>query len=634
MSAGLVTCAAACLAATVQLYVAPDQPRPHVYVGDPLIIEIESDGNTRAVVNVTIEPDYGAATTEQAWDPVDLRAHATRWLTVDSAPDGRGQYELRARVEHDGLVSETARTFCRVDRPLPGYELPVSVALADDTPHALVALKVISVRCVRWDAGTRDLAARVDEAVAAGCRALVAVAPEDVEACESLARELGERVAGWEVDPGGNAETFAAAAAGLRAGGAHAAIDLVVDRPEAVTNILHAGHGPHIRTLVFRTTWPEQAAVAAVRRAARRAGYEDMPLHVDLRPEPSAGAADGPHLMRQLLTHLAGGVARTGLDPSLILTQEFGPGYVYLSALAHRLHDAVHAGRLDLGPGVQALVFRHGAQWTVAAWALAEPTEAALNLGDATDLALFDARNNPLPVPEVTDGAVALELTDGPVFVTGKGGPVLEQAAQNVVRRRAALFLGAKQLMPQLPSDVANVVGKFAATDGSGYSRLDFFDLLRLFPRLEGLWHSGALPRSAATPALAGLSQLARAVCVLEQERGEPFVEPLQNTLSNCGQFQSVYITSSAGSSATRERPDWILDRVTALMAEAEALAREDRSIEANAVAALAEWRARSLEAAGKAAPLSAPEKPRARQEQGDEQAEPAETDTAEQAAE
>ena len=632
MSAGLVTCAAVCLAATVQLYVAPDQPRPHVYVGDPLIIEIESDANTRAAVNITIEPDYGGAPVEQAWDPVDLRAHATRWFVVDGAPDVRGRYELRARVEHDGLVSETAQTFCRVDRPLPGYELPVSVALTDDAPHALVALQVMSVRWVRLDAGTPALAARVDEAVAAGCRALVAVAPEDVEACEALAQELGERVAGWEVDPGGDAKTFAAAAAGLRAGGAHAPINLVVDGTEAVTNILHAGHGPDIRALVFRTTWPERTAVAAVRRAAQRAGYEDIPLHIDLRPEQSAGAADGPRLMCQLLTHLASGVVRTGLDPSLILTQEFGPGYVYLSAFAHRVSGAVHAGSLDLAAGVQALVFRRGAQGIVAAWALAEPTEAALNLGDATDLALFDARNNPLPVPEVIDGAVALQLTDNPVFVIGKGGPVLAQAAQNVIRRRAALFLGAEQLMPQLPLDVADVVGKFAAT--GGYSRLDFFDLLRLFPRIEELWHTGALPRSAAVPALAGLSQLARAVCVLEQERGEPFVEPLQNTLSNCGQFQSVYITSSAGSSATRERPDWILDRVTALMAKAEALAREGRSIEANAVAALAEWRARSLEAAGKAAPLSAPETPRVPQEHGDEPAEPAETDTAEQAAE
>ena len=628
MSAGLIACAAACLAATVQLCVAPDQPRPHVYVGDPLIIEIESDANTRAAVHVTIDPDYGGAPVEQAWDPMDLRAHATRWLTVDSAPDARGRYELRARVEHDGMVSQTARTFCRVDRPLPGYELPVSVALTDDRPHALVALEVVSVRWVCLDAGSPDLAARVDEAVAAGCRALVAVTPEDVEACEILARELGEGVAGWEVDPAGNAETFAAAAAGLRQGGARAPIDLVVDGPEAVTDILHAGHGPDVRALVLRATWPEQAIVATVRRAARRTGYEDMPLHVDLRPEQSAGAADGPHLMRQLLTHLAGSVARTGLAPSLILTQDFGPGYVYLSALARRLHDAVHAGRLDLGAGAQAFVFRHGAQWTVAAWALAEPMEATLNLDEATDLAVFDARNNSLPVPEAPDGALALELGDDPVFVTGKGGPVLEQAAHNVVRRRATLFLGAENLIQQLPSDVADIVGKFASIDG--YSRLDFFDLLRLFPRLEGLWHSGALPRPAAVPALAGLSQLARGVCVLEQERGEPFVEPLQNTLSNCGQFQSLYITSSAGTSATRERPDWILDRVTALMAEAEGLAREGRSIEAYAVAALAEWRARSLEAAGKAAPLSAPEPPQARQKQGDKQAEP---DAAEQAA-
>jgi len=132
---------------------------------------------------------------------------------------------------------------------------------------------------------------------------------------------------------------------------------------------------------------------------------------------------------------------------------------------------------------------------------------------------------------------------------------------------------------------------------------------LKLFPRLEELWHTGAVSRSVAAPAMATLSRLARALCVIEQEKGEPFVEPLQKTLANCGQFQSLYLTSSAGASGARERPEWLMDEVGRLMAQAERLAAEGRPIEAGGVATLAEWRARGLEWAAKAQPLSAPEK-------------------------
>ena len=46
-----------------------------------------------------------------------------------------------------------------------------------------------------------------------------------------------------------------------------------------------------------------------------------------------------------------------------------------------------------------------------------------------------------------------------------------------------------------------------------------------------------------------------------------------------------------------------MLAEVTRLMAQAEALATEERPIEASAVAALAEWRARSLDATAEAKP-------------------------------
>jgi len=604
MSLGLAIGAAACLAATVQLHVAPDQPQPHVYVGDPLILELESDGNTRAAVSVTIEPDYGDAPVEQTWDAIELRAHATRWLVVDRAPEARGRYELRARIEQEGAASETVHTFCRVNRPLDGYELPVSVAVSTTGRHALPVLRGINVGCAHLDAGTPDLAQRVDEAAAAGFRVVVVLRSDDVAVCGSLAEELGDRVAEWQIDPGGAVEALSAAMEGLRQGGARSRMALVVRGPETVAGLLAEGCGPQVSALVYQGAWPERAALARIRQAARQAGYEDLPLNVGLETDGAVATEDGPRLLRQLLTHFDANVSRTHLDVSLLLTDEFGPGYAYLGALAHRMEGAVRAGRLDMGADAQAFVFRQGTQWTVAAWTAGDPLDAELPLGDAEGAVLIDARNNLLPLPEVVGGGATISLSGTPVFVAGQGGTVPAQAAQTLVRRRAAMFMRAEALLRQLPPEIAGVVGKFA--EGDGHSRLDFFNLLKLFPHVEALWRAGGLPTAAAVPALAGLDQLARAVCVVEQERGEPFVEPLQNTLANCGQFQSLYITSSAGSSEARERPDWIFDRVTGLMAEAEALAAQGRPIEANAVAALAEWRARSLEVAAGAAPAAA----------------------------
>ena len=129
-----------------------------------------------------------------------------------------------------------------------------------------------------------------------------------------------------------------------------------------------------------------------------------------------------------------------------------------------------------------------------------------------------------------------------------------------------------------------------------------------MFPVLEQKWHEGTIPREAAAPAMASLSRLARGLCVVEQDSGEPFIEILQDTIARCGDYQSRYLTSTSGSADKHERADWLLAEVARLTAEAKELADGGRGIEAVGVASLAEWRARSLEFARNAAPLGAPE--------------------------
>jgi LysM repeat protein len=127
--------------------------------------------------------------------------------------------------------------------------------------------------------------------------------------------------------------------------------------------------------------------------------------------------------------------------------------------------------------------------------------------------------------------------------------------------------------------------------------RAAFLALLRFFPLIEMQWHAGLIPEGVATAAIADLAGLARALCFNQAVTGEPFLAPLRNCLDKCEEYRALYLTGSEA----RPRGDWLLDEVLRLMNEAESLMQSGRPIEANAVAALAEWRARALEFAARA---------------------------------
>ena len=161
---------------------------------------------------------------------------------------------------------------------------------------------------------------------------------------------------------------------------------------------------------------------------------------------------------------------------------------------------------------------------------------------------------------------------------------------------------------PSSVPELAAGLNALAAGEPTADPRYVFFAAVRALPQIEAAWGRGELSRRAAVPIIAGLGRVARALCTLEQERGEPFLEPLHETLARCAEFQSLYLTGSGSARGQQERADWIMDEVSRLMADARALAERGRPIEADAVAALAEWRARALQYAADAAPLSQPD--------------------------
>jgi hypothetical protein len=593
----------------VRVSVAPDQPIPHVYVDDPLILELQSDKDATANISLDVSADYGAPPVSLMLGPIVLRARGTHWCPVEGAPTDRGRYRIHARVEADGAIHDTETTFCRVDRPVPDYTLPVCAGMKNPDGRLLLAATGVSVKCVHLPGTLPDLAQWIDQVASAGFHVVVALDGSSVESAESIAKTFRDRVGGWEIDPKNAPDTLMSISKALRRAGSKAPICLVVNDAQTVGAMLAAGVGQAINAVTYRAKWPQASSLAEVSSTAQRAGYEGLPLHMSILSDDVQDAGQGVKLSRQILLDVAANVCQTEVDGSLIFADGFGPGYVYLGALAHRLKGTKYIGDMDVGDGSTGLGFRNASGWMLALWSKKGAHELSLRLENAANLALYDARNNTLPAPELKDGAITMTVTEEPRFLAGAAGAPVAQLAKNTARASASAFVESESLKKALPAEIVEFVKKLSSSDLSGYKRLDFFNLLKIFPRIEEMWHTGALSRSVAVPALAALHRLARALCTIEQERGEAFVEPLQKTLDNCGQFQSVYLTSSAATPEVRERPDWLFDLVGRLMAEAEQLNAEGRTIEACAVATLAEWRARALEIAAKAQPLSQPEK-------------------------
>jgi hypothetical protein len=601
----------ACVAAwaePIRVNLAPDQPLPHVYFDDPLIVEIQSDEETTASVSLEIKREPSGEAVNVALDPISVHAKGTQWRAVDNAPKERGFYHVHARVESNGVVFEKDDSFCRIDRPASDFSPPVRVTAEAWDAKLQLAIKGASVSDIVFNAASPSLQQTVEDLASAGFKIAARLEETNPGDAEAAAKNIGEHTTRWELRETAP-EALIANAKAIRKGGSKAPATIAVNDDKTVESMLSKGVGLVVRGFTYRASWPKESDIKKVQSATRRAGYEDMPTLVALAKPESPTLSDGPRLYRQILTDIALGAPETEIDSSMLWSDSLGVGYPYLCAISQQLKGADYVGKLDVGDGVVALGFRKDADWMLALWLHSGKKEVVIRVENATKITMFDACDNPLPAPELKDGTITVSLDEEPRIIFGQAGSILTQIAVNAVRENAAEFLEPEEARKALPPEIVDFIKKFSSFELKGYNRLDFFTLVKIFPRIEELWTSGGLSRSTAGPALASLQRLTRALCTLEQERGEAFIEPLQKTLDNCGQFQSLYLTGSSASQDNCERPDWLLDKVESMMDEAERLNGEGRTIEACAVATLAEWRARALEIAAKAQPLSQPEK-------------------------
>ncbi|MCC6153785.1 MAG: hypothetical protein IT367_08520 [Candidatus Hydrogenedentes bacterium] len=601
-------------APSLEVSVAPDQPVPYVYVDEPVILQIKSSEDTQAAGSVTITDDTGKSTAITL-PTLPLRANGAHWQPLDGAPKEKGRYTAHVTLDVNGSAATHDVVYCRIDRPGDDARAPLRTTVNTPEPAVLHALRGIPLREITVPITAMEVATLVESASADGFSvsiALDAAAISDIPSLAELAKKLGDRVDGWRVSiPEIGVETLEPLAAALRDGGSRSQLEVVLNSGLAnIDALLVAGLGRNAFKVFLPASANSRADLEALRDAFEKAGYEGFRLQTLFgAPDKNDDGSNHWSVARDVL----GSQAPGGLSPEIDVTSVyaaggFGESYTLLSAIAHRLNGYTYFDELTIGPRSRAVVFRNNGTWIVAVWSTAQPAVQSLPVAEATEVAATDASNNPLPKPEMEGVSMKLALTTAPIYVSGKGGPLLSTVARASARQEAESFTKNSAFQKKLPPEFVELIKPIAAANFSRVDRVSFFALLRMFPVLEQKWHDGTLPREIAVPAMASLSRLVRSLCVIEQDSNEPFIELLQDTIARCGDYQSQYLTSTGGTAEKHERADWLLAEVARLTAEAKALADNERMIEAVGVASLAEWRARSLEFARNAAPLGAPE--------------------------
>ena len=588
--------------AGVTVTVAPDQPLPHVYIDEPLILELMADESMTVTGEVRVHNDDGFV---QAL-PLGTRrlpGGAARWLALDDIAVERGNYRLEIVLRDDeDREWERQVDCCFIGRP-PDAVFGRVLADASGSNCGLLELasRGAGIGAVRLNFASADFEQALVRMVNAGLRVVVSVRPADaaamVEQIAGLERTQRDLVTRCELAYEGDPAEWVAAAAIIDQGLSGLDATAVVSGPDDLVALFEGTALGLFRHVVFTGDDPEP-----LREEAQRLGMERLSLFTGSGSAPPMEYDSIAAWLQQFLTDWAAGFAHVAVSEGHLLSDEgLGKAYPYLAMMAHRLQDYRFMGALPLeSDSSEVLVFRRGAAWLVAAWG--EPSETVeLPLGDATITSTFDARGNPVAAGTIEDGVLTLPVNPMPHFWTGEGGDLFTLVA------RSQAIAGAREVMAHprrselLHPDIVEMITGFLASPDEPVSRRHFFTLLQSFPELEASWHGGREPMSDLVPLMARLAAFTRAVCVLEEGHGEQFLEPLSDTLAQCSEYQALYVTGSTGGGIAQDRGDWLLRDVERLTTEARLLSEHGLLIEANAVANLAEWRARSLGAIAQA---------------------------------
>lgn len=532
--------------------------------------------------------------------PLDSRrlpGGAARWIALDEIPVERGNYHLEILLTcDDGEQWERRVDCCFIERPPPAAFSRLVVNAERTDGHRLeLAARAAGVGTIRLDFNAPGFEERFVPLLDAGVRVVIATSPAHAAQFAArmgeLERAQRDLIQRCELKPGDGESDWLAAAAAIRQGVSGLEVIPALADADSLSDLLADEAG------LLRQAASLGGNTQELRHTARKQGSEHLTLFSG-QPHPTPTDTESiAAWLQEFLSAWADGYSQVLVSEGhLVEPEALGKAYPYLAMMAHRLPDYRFMGHLPMEEGESAavLVFRRGAGWLVAAWGEADQL-LSLPLGPAERLAAFDARGNPFPPGTLADGELPVTLDAMPRFWTGHGGHLFAHVAREQALEGARALLSHSSPEELLHPEIVEMIEAFRDAPDEPVSRRHFFTLLQSLPELEGMWHSGRHPASDIVPLVAELVVFVRALCVLEEEHGEQFLEPLSDTLAQCSEYQALYVTGSTGQGTAHDRGDWLLREIDRLTSEARLLSEHGRSIEANALANLAEWRARSL---------------------------------------
>lgn len=597
LSAVLLTFAT--LAQPVSIRLAPDQPAPIFFTDEPLVVQFESSESitTSADLLVTLPSGERASWSAQQ---VALLAGRPMWHDVGSFPVARGPHEFHVRGDPT-QTSEFRQTLVRLDRPRPNAHGLLGVHLTNASPAIMYALRCLPVAAVRIDADTPNLAVAARE-VALNTPGNLYVRTRagdtsDRDSVTPLARELANVVDLWEIAGADDATEYAGIAGDIRRG--HPAARLAARVSSGRDAVALARAQPELCPDVFVVA-PD--SLEAVEQAMQRAGIEGPNLLVEFNP-PVDQETDMTQLVPRLLS---ASLMRhhEAMVPQRVFETSIGySGSLSIFANTTRLLDGTELFTVLDGDGNNRawLYGRLGdaspPDWLVVI-AHTDPNEPQPQLPDAAaeSWTLYDAHGN-TRAESAAAGAPVGDLPGyGLWFVRGLGGNVLLNAHVQRLRQRAAATLPHEDALTVVAPDALTALRLLRNFSYPSPTRAQFINLVRSLPAIEEAWHRGVIEPRDAVPLSAQIAAVARELAAIKQEMDEQFLEPLERTFSNCREILDAFPAAEAG--ADLRRVGFLRGEVALLLDEARACEAAGRSTEAKGIAALAEWRARSLEPA------------------------------------
>ena len=594
-----------CLPAALEVTVAPDQPMPFVYSDDPLILEIYSDVDGEVSGSLEFNSIPGGEKTEVPVEPFHIHGESGYWYAVEKAPAARGYFNLNVNLACGAENLQKTFNYCRIDRPTLLQHLPVYAHCSGDNQTCVLpAVRSVGIGTIHFVAANEYLGALTDEVALLGLHFILSLSPGELQQIPEYVKPViegkCESILRFEVNCSG---VEAECGAALREAGCPASMSLVVTNANEFADAMgQVSNLPTRHVSLVCAQWPDAEEVRRIRFIAAQYGQEGSQIHVSCPNWYPRSDKDSPDFLHRFFQYRAANAAHVGLNAS-VLADDMGVQEMmaYLNGLALHFSGQSYVGDCLEAAGVETPLFRSGADWLVVIWAKKRGTEVSVPVDGAINLALYDAVGNTMDLDEPGKNGLVIEGGPVPLYLRGTGGAPLGRAAVNQLKAQTTHFLAQTELRGSLPQNIIELVQKIQAEPSSPASRLNFLELVRVLPWLEEQWHTRQMPKHVVVPAIMLLSDISKTMAVVEEDRGEVFLEPISDTLSRTEESQSLYLTGSAGTAKSRERGDWILSEVRRLVEEAEMLDACGRKIEAGAVAALAEVRGQCLKSAAQA---------------------------------